>query len=64
MVYGMSIIFELCKLLGILQLEVEVIKFDSIRRDLNVTIDQLMKVLSLYIQKWIFELQKLVFYKV
>ncbi len=59
MVSGMPIIFEFYKNFGILQLKVEVIKlFDLIIRDLNVTIGQSMKVLSLlnYIQKWILEL--------
>jgi hypothetical protein len=49
-----------------LQLEVEVIKlFDSTTRDFNVTIDQSVKVPSLfdYIQKWRLELWGLVFYQ-
>ncbi len=43
----------------------EVIKLFDSTRDLNVTIDQLMKVSSLldYIQKWKLELWELVFYK-
>jgi hypothetical protein len=45
---------------------VEVIKlFDSTIRDFNVTIDQLVKVLSLldYIQKWRLELWESAFYQ-
>jgi hypothetical protein len=56
MVLGILIIFELHKfLLQFLKLKVEAIKlFDSIIRDLHVTINQSVKLLSLidYIHKW------------
>ncbi len=66
-IFGMPIIFKLYEHLPrILQLKVEVIKlFNFTTRDLNVTIDQSIKVLSFldYIWKWRLELWELVFYE-